>query len=416
MKEDLPRIRVFRRHILRLWLGQVATGLGDQLHSVALVWIAVESVGERAGWVMAAGAASRLVFGFVGGVYADRWDRQRTLIGCDLASAAGVATLLLATPGSEGILLHLAAVAAWLGMLDALFQPALQASLPAIAPDAARLQAANAWLDVTRRLAVALGPSATGLLLAFMPLQAFFAVDAMTFIVSAILIASLGRRYAWKPEPKTIAVDGTSLFREIRGAASLVARDRILVWGLAQHMVWNFALGAAMTVGLAMIVNGELEGGPALLGYATGAYGVGNVLSNVVLARSETRDTTRMLHLGALVAATGWGLVAYVTSVPLWLLMISLTAIGGPMTDLMLLRIIQTRFPLDQIGKVFSFRFTLSRAAAGLGLVVAPSVYGAFGPRLGVGLGAGVLAVVALVGLATAGRRDARQRLAWETR
>lgn len=111
---------------------------------------------------MAAGAISRLVFGFVGGVYADRWDRQRTLIVSDLLSAVAVATLLLAAPGSAGILFHLAAVSAWLGMLDSLFQPALQASLPAIAPDSTRLQAANAWLDVTRRLAMALGPSATG--------------------------------------------------------------------------------------------------------------------------------------------------------------------------------------------------------------------------------------------------------------
>ncbi len=57
-------------------------------------------------------------------------------------------------------------------------------------------------------------------------------------------------------------------------------------------------------------------GGPALLGYATGAYGMGNVLSNVILARSEIGNTTRMLHFDALVAAVGWGLVSVVTSVP----------------------------------------------------------------------------------------------------
>ncbi len=404
--ELTPRIRRFRRHIVRLWLGQVATGLGDQLHSVALVWIAVESLGERAGWVMAAGAVSRLAFGFVGGAYADRWDRQQTLIICDMLSAVAVATLLLATPGSAGILLHLAAVSAWLGMLDSLFQPALQASLPAIAPDSSRLQAANAWLDVTRRLAMALGPSATGLLLVWMPLQTFFAVDALSFVLSAILIGSLGRRYAWRAEASPGSSGRSSLGAEIRGAARLVAREHRLVWGLGQHVVWNFGLGAALTLGLAMIANGELAGGPALLGYATGAYGVGNVLSNLVLAHSDIRNTTRMLHLGALVAALGWALVAFVISVPVWLFVIALTAFGGPMTDLMLLRLIQTRFPADQIGKVYSFRFTLSRAAAGLGLMVAPAVYGAYGPRVGMALGASALGIVALWGLAGASRRE----------
>ena len=401
-----PEIRRFRRHIVRLWLGQVATGIGDQLHSVALLWIAVESVGERAGWVIAAGALSRLAFGFVGGAYADRWDRQKTLIACDLLSAAAVATLIFATPGSDGILLHLATVAAVLGMLDSLFQPALQASLPAIAPDTARLQAANAWLDVTRRLAVALGPSATGLLLAWIPLQHFFAVDAMTFVLSAVLIASLGRNYAWRSETATSKTERTSLIVEIRGAARLVSGERRLVWALWQHAIWNFALGAALTLGIAMIVGSELDGGPALLGYATGAYGVGNVLSNVILARSDVQNTTRMLHLGALVAAIGWGLVSFVTHVPTWLFVIGISALGGPMTDLMLLRLIQTRFPTDQIGKVYSFRFTLSRAAGGVGLMVAPMIYGSVGPRTGIAVGAAVLAAVSLFGLASASRRE----------
>jgi MFS family permease len=407
---DASRIRRFRRHFARLWLGQVATALGDRLHEVALVWIAVESVGEQAGFVMAAGALSRLAFGFPGGALADRWDRQWTLIGCDLVSAAAVATLLLATPGSDWILLQLAAVAAVLGMLDSLFQPALQASLPAIAPDLGRLQVANAWLDITRRLALALGPSATGLLLAWIPLQSFFGLDALTFVLSAILIGSLGRRYAWRA-PARDRARRASLGSEIVGAARLVARERRLVWALGQHVVWNFSLSSAMTLGLAMIVDGELDGGPALLGYATGAYGAGNVLSNLVLARSEVRHTTRMVHLGALVAAVGWAGVAIVTNVPLWLVVIAATAIGGPMTDLMLLRLIQTRFPPDQIGKVYSFRFTLSRAAAGLGLMVAPAVYGAIGPRGGIALGSAVLGSVALWGLAGAERRE-REALA----
>jgi DHA3 family macrolide efflux protein-like MFS transporter len=355
---------------------------------------------------MAAGAISRLVFGFAGGALADRWDRQWTLIACDLLSAAAVSTLLIATPGDPATLIHLSIVAAVLGMLDSLFQPSLQASLPAIAPDAKRLQVANAWLDVTRRLAMALGPSATGLLLTWMPLQLFFAVDALTFVLSAILIGSLGRRYAWKAKPSADRPARPSILSEIRGAARLVAREKRLVWALGQHVVWNFTLGAALTLGLAMIVDGELDGGPALLGYATGAYGVGNVLSNVLIAGRDIRNTTRMVHLGALIAAIGWGFVGGVTNVPLWLLAISFTALGGPMTDLMLLRLIQTRFPADQIGKVYSFRYTLSRAAGGIGLVCAPAIYGTFGPRTGITAGALVLGVVALWGLASASRRE----------
>ena len=311
------RDRRFRRHFLRLWLGQVTSGIGDQLHHVALVWIAVEAVGEQAGWVMAAGAIARLVFGLAGGVYADRWDRQKTLIGCDLLGASLVGTLVFADPGGSLILFHLAAVATGLGILDSVFQPALQASLPAIAPDAARLQTANAWIDVTRRLALTLGPMLTGLLLAWMPLQMFFTLDAATFAASALFIASLGRHYAWKAQRSEAAAERPGLWAEVASAARLVAADDRLAVALAQHVVWNFTLGAALTLGIAMIVNGEALGGPALLGYATGAYGVGNVASNLVLASRPIRNTMRMIHLGALIASLGWLLAARVETIPL---------------------------------------------------------------------------------------------------
>ena len=198
---------------------------------------------------------------------------------------------------------------------------------------------------------------------------------------------------------------------KIATAARLVGDDDRMTFALFQHVVWNFTLGAALTLGIAMIVNGEGLGGPALLGYATGAYGVGNVASNLVLARRPVRNTTRMVHLGALTASLGWLAAAFVGDVPLWLVAIACAAIGGPMTDLMLLRMIQTGYPPDQIGKVFSFRYTLSRAAGGIGLMVAPAVYGALGPRSGIALGAAALAGVALYGLATAGRRE-REALA----
>jgi hypothetical protein len=118
----------------------------------------------------------------------------------------------------------------------------------------------------------------------------------------AILIGSLGRRSAWRAEASPSSEERSSLIAEIRGVARPVARQRRLVWTLGPHGVWNFALGAALTLGLAMIVDGELDGGTALLGYATGAYGMGNVLSNVILAGSEIGNTMGRLHFDASVA------------------------------------------------------------------------------------------------------------------
>jgi DHA3 family macrolide efflux protein-like MFS transporter len=231
------------RPIPRLWLGQIFSSVGDQLHQVALVWIAVEAIGASAGLVVASGTAARLCFGLVGGVYADRWDRQRTMIAADVGRALAVATLAFAGLSGPLSLAHLALVAAILGVLDSLFAPSLQASLPTLVPDATALQRANALLNVNHRLARVLGPGLTGVLLSFLPITQFFAIDAASFLASALAIWTLGRQFAWKPP----AVEGPrpSALREIRETLGEVARHPYLGWGLMLIGVWNLGSSIA---------------------------------------------------------------------------------------------------------------------------------------------------------------------------
>ena len=96
-----PQVR-FPRHFGILWLGQLLSAFGTQLNSLALVWIAVETGGENAGFVVAAGATGRLLFSLIGGAYADRVDRQKMMVRCDVLCAIAVATLPFADFTSPG--------------------------------------------------------------------------------------------------------------------------------------------------------------------------------------------------------------------------------------------------------------------------------------------------------------------------
>src|SRR5436853_3031443 len=89
-------LKVLRlRHIAFLWLSQVLSAMGDYFYQMAVMWIAVKSVGSEAGIVAAAEAGSMLIFGLLGGVYADRWNRRTVMISVDIVRAGAVATLPL---------------------------------------------------------------------------------------------------------------------------------------------------------------------------------------------------------------------------------------------------------------------------------------------------------------------------------
>jgi MFS family permease len=366
------RSRASTSHLALLWAGQLLSAIGDQLHQVALMWIAVSAVGAGAGLVAAAGTAARLVFGLLGGVYSDRWDRRRAMIASDLVRAALVATLAIAGAGGPLALWHLAAVAAALGALDSLFQPALQASLPALAPEPSRLQRINAALNINHRAALIVGPMLTGALLGVIPITQFFAVDGMTFVASAAAIAALGRHYRWKggADPE---VGRRPMLRELAAAGRVVAAHPWMPAALVAFVCSNVAW-SAVVVGAPLLARDVLGGGPETYGYVMGGYGLGNVLSNVLLGVVTVRRRAAVFFAGGLVFSLGVAALGSTATLAQAMAIAAIAALGGPMQDLMLLSAVQLDVPPDKIGKVFAFRTTISQTGLGLGLVIAAPV------------------------------------------
>src|SRR5439155_5845599 len=82
-----------QRHLATLWASQVLSAIGDQLHFIAVLWISIQIGGANAGFVVAAGTTAGLVCGLIGGVYADRWNRQVSMVIVDLVRGLAVLTL-----------------------------------------------------------------------------------------------------------------------------------------------------------------------------------------------------------------------------------------------------------------------------------------------------------------------------------
>lgn len=395
-----------RPHLLWLWLAKLFSATGDRLFEIATVWLSVQLLGREAGFVLTAGALSRLAVGLLGGVLADRYDRQRLLILADVARMLAVFSLPVAAQFGAISLAQLAAVAAITGGLTALFEPTLQASLPALTSDSRTLQAFNSLLDVTGRLALIVGPGLAGLLIAWLPLEHFFTLDAITFGLSALAVLALGRTYAWQPRRTSETSLGVKLvLSELRGAFVLIAAHRPLAWALSALLVINLAWSAAFTVGVALLADQVFGAGVGVYGAIVAAYGVGNVLSNLVVGGLEVGNRIRLFFFGKLVVGLGFALLALAPTVPVALAGAALAALGGPMGDIMLLLIIQEELPTNQIGKVYGARLTLSSVGASLGLVLASPLFLLLSVRGGVLLCAGLIFATGAVGLSRFYRR-----------
>jgi MFS transporter, DHA3 family, macrolide efflux protein len=378
--------------------GQLLAAIGSEIYRVALIWIAVDLAGAAGGYIVAAHSATILAVTLISGVWADRWDPRRTLIGVHLLRVVTVLLLPLAA-GAGGVPTWLFwSVALAMAALTALFDPALQTSLPRLSPSVAMLPALNALIDAMRRLARILGPAMVGALAVFLPMVQFFSIVGFLFVLAAALTFAVGPiprdpspslQTGWKRRVVDAAMAGWRATRP----------HRLLRFALPTMFVTTTAWCIAFYLGLALLVR-ELPGADAsLYGMVVAAYGVGNFASNLVVGSISLRRSGRIMYLGRLILGIGFTAMAFASSA-LWLMAAAaLAAAGGPMGELPMLVRIQMDIPAPLVAAVYRLRMIMDHAGILFGLLIAPSLLDLFGTTPVVALAGGVSIVAALVGL-----------------
>lgn len=182
-----------RRPAFRRLLGGLAVSqTGDWLYGVALVAMVYQRT-RSALWASVTAAAliaPMAALGPLGGVLAQRVDRRRLMIACDVIRLVLMLTLAIVAEARLPVLLApvIAAIATAAG---APYPPSASASIDHLVPDA-ELRSANAARSAVTALAVITGAALGGvLLLAGSPALAFV-VDAGTFGLSALAVLAIG--------------------------------------------------------------------------------------------------------------------------------------------------------------------------------------------------------------------------------
>lgn len=188
VRRQSPYLRLARnRNYSLLWVGQLVSLFGERIHQVAIAFLVFRATGSavEVGFTFAATAIPNILLGPLAGTFVDRWDRRRTMIGCDLVRAA----MVLSVPFLVEINVLLVYLMAFLiATVTLLFRPAKTAIIPRIVSDR-DLVAANSASSVADGMADLIGLPLAGILIATLDsLELAFALNAATYTVSAILI------------------------------------------------------------------------------------------------------------------------------------------------------------------------------------------------------------------------------------
>ena len=233
------------------------------------------------------------------GMIADRLDRKRTMIICDLLGAAAYAAM--AVTGSPLGLITLGALAA---LLHSPFGPALRAAVPNLAGEG-DLAWANGTLAAASNAGQLAGPALGGVLRGCGCGRGVCA-NAVSFVVSAALIAALrGRFRSTNPDTETSTPQTGSIW----AGARFLWRDRTLLTLTAVGAVTFLATEIVAVADLPLIRHFGVGG----VGYGimNAAWGAGGLTGALIAARIVSKDNETaaavlgVLVLGIFVAAVG---------------------------------------------------------------------------------------------------------------
>jgi MFS family permease len=355
--------------LIGTWMTRLATGwlVFRLAHDNAAFWL---------GLVSFAGQVPTFFLAPLAGALVDRWNRHRVLVITQILALVQSALLaVVAFRGEPGMatIWQVMALSVFQGLINAFDMPARQALLVEMVTGREDLPNAIALNSSLVNGARLIGPSLAGAIIATAGEAWCFVIDAVSYVavVAALLLMRL-------PKHARVVPRG-SVGRHVWEGARYVFRFVPIRALLALLALISFA-AMPYSVLLPVFAGEVLHGGPYVLGFLSGASGVGALTGALYLASRRS-----VLGLGrVIVVATvvlGVGLMGFALSKVLWLSMglMLLTGFGMMVQMAASNTIIQTVVDEDKRGRVMSFYSMAFQGAAPFGSLLA----GALAERIG---------------------------------
>lgn len=359
-------VRLVRRNpnFRRLWLAQIVSEIGDWFYTLSIYTLLLQLTG-RAGSVALAlvlQVIPQTLAGPTAGVVNDRVRRKYVMIMADLVRVVVVLTMLLVRSRAMVWLVYPLLLAET--TMAAFFEPARSAVIPNIA-ESGELLVANALSSATWSVNLMVGASVGGLVAAFLGRNAAFVLNALSFLISAILIS--GMRFS-EPHAETAAplrprdlVD----FSPVMEGIAYIRNHPVLVPAV-------FAKAGELMVGPSWVIftvmgarefavrgHGLDTAGGAMLGISIllGGRGLGALVGPLISARWAGESDHRLrvgILFGYLTIALGYGLIGVSRNLWMAAACATLAHAGGSTVWVFSTTLLQLRTEDRFRGRVFS--------------------------------------------------------------
>lgn len=329
-----------------LWLSRIVSVIGSSLSLVVLILYTATSTasGLAVALLMLVSDLAPTVLSPILGTLSDRVDRKRVMVLCELAQGLIIASIALFTPPLPILLILMG----FKTVLSHLFGTTSRSAVPDLIKDE-DLESANSAFGLGSTSLELVSPVLAAMLLPFFSLSGLLLIDAITFMLSGLLLLKLPPLLGALPrgERDSFLSDTKEGLRTIWSNRVV----RIIVIGFFAVVLFN-AVDDVALVFLAKNSLGMPDSDGTIL-YAGAGFGL--LLGFVMLSRFGNRiSIVPLLLLGYILNSTGNLLTGVAWAIPVAFSTQLIRGIGLSFSDMANSTLVQRNAPRDLLGRVFS--------------------------------------------------------------
>ena len=358
----------WKRVFAIIWTGQFLSILTSSIVNFAIVlWLSLETgSAEVLAFATMAALLPQSVLGLFTGIFIDRWKRKRVMIMAD--SFIAFCTLILAVLFYFDLakISHIYVLLALRSVGSAFHMPAMQASVPLLAPksELMRIAGINQVIQSVCNIA---GPALAGLFITMMKMTNILLLD-----VAGAAFACLSLCFVFIPDPSHEERNSElHLWREAKEAIMEVRNQYGLSWLFLLPILATFVIMPVSVLFPLMTLN-HFAGNAFQVSLVEVSWGGGALLAGALLGLKKYRWNEILLINGMYIALGLTFLFSGLLPVSGFIWFAVLTALGGVCGSLYFATfttVIQSRIDPGVMGRVFSFYMSFSMLPSMIGLL-----------------------------------------------
>lgn len=358
----------WKRVFAIIWTGQFLSILTSSIVNFAIVlWLSLETgSAEVLAFATMAALLPQSVLGLFTGIFIDRWKRKRVMIMAD--SFIAFCTLILAVLFYFDLakISHIYVLLALRSVGSAFHMPAMQASVPLLAPksELMRIAGINQVIQSVCNIA---GPALAGLFITMMKMTNILLLD-----VAGAAFACLSLCFVFIPDPSPEERNSElHLWREAKEAIMEVRNQYGLSWLFLLSILATFVIMPVSVLFPLMTLN-HFAGNAFQVSLVEVSWGGGALLAGTLLGLKKYHWNEILLINGMYIALGLTFLFSGLLPISGFIWFVVLTALGGVCGSLYFATfttVIQSRINPGVMGRVFSFYMSFSMLPSMIGLL-----------------------------------------------